>query len=130
MGLSKFRVKEFAINTDGTNIWFYPQVLVTKKETKGMWFWKKESTNEEYHSFYDKGDYVAIKSKSEADEMSSKEQETIVGFRTKHEAESWLITHVRKIRKDSASKNEKAYKYLGGVSDDTDENKSHNVKID
>jgi hypothetical protein len=129
--MSKFIIRETAINTDGTNIWFYPQVLIKRKETKADWFWKligKKITTEEYHNFYDKGDYIAILSKKEADELSYNEKQKIIGFRAKEEAEHWLIEHISKIRKENAQKNEKLYKYLGGVSDK--DTKSHDVKID
>lgn len=130
--MSKFRIKEIAINNDGTNIWFYPQILISIKR-RFQWFWKllgKPTVIEEYYNFFDKGKYIAdMVSKKKCEDLPYSQKEKIIAFRNKEEAELWLIEVISRIRKQNSDSNEKYYKYLGGITD-INGTKSHEVKID
>lgn len=126
--MEKYRVKETAINSDGTNVWFYPQALVFNSKSVGFWFWKKEIKTEEYHNYYDMDKFIYLKSPNDKSNYPFGKGE-IVAFRTLENASFWLTEQVRKSREYGEKQNEKLYKNIGGVVT-TETTKEHIIKID
>lgn len=129
--MSKFRVKEVALNKDGTDIWFYPEVLVKREKTKGKFWWKSVIEEQEWERYYyhnSNRSYV-LYSEKEASDLTMSQKEEVVAFRTLDEASIWHINHIKEFREKNKQENEKWWKYLGGrLNNETV--KTHELKID
>lgn len=128
--MGKFRVKEVALNEDGTDIWFYPELLVVDKKVSGYLWWKK-LIDEEWQRFYNLTRYKMpfTFSKKEADNFCLEDKKTIIAFRTLEEANAWYTKHVTDLRNDVKKRNEELYKFVGGQVD-TDKVKIHELNLD
>ena len=129
--MSKFRVKEVAINNDGTDIWFYPELLVNNKKVIGHLWWKKLVETEEWERFYTLKRFkdTFTFSNKEVEEFSFEDKKTIIAFRSLEEANVWYTKHVTDIRNNAQKRNEELYKFVGGQINN-DKVKTHELNLD
>ncbi len=132
MALEKeFRIKELALNKDGTNIWFYPQILIINRINKGMLWWKKEVVSERYSNFFKQKDYSFCNSGYTYCRFKEDEHEkvkNIVAFRDKSDAEIFIKDFFEVMKKYYEEKNETEYKEIGALYEG-EEVKTHPVNI-
>ncbi len=110
---AQYRVKEVAVNKDGTNIWYYPEISFPEAKKKGILWWEKEIIVEYWERFFYMDDAVIHLSdwaeKNTAYQYLKKE---IVGFRSLEQAQSWLKNWKTKFEDECKQTHEAYYKKI------------------
>ena len=130
----KYRIRELALNKDGSNVWFYPQLKKEKTVTKGFFWWKKTEQVVEWQNFYlDNGKAVPFSKKHLEESTFShyvKVTETVVAFRNFCEAAEWVKKIINKEKEENERFSEQYYKYIGSsiCAEDDSTIKTHEIK--
>lgn len=115
-----FRIKEVAINKDGTNIWFYPEICTYKTVTTGMLWWKETKRIEIWKNIFKPkgGDYHHFTEKEAEEKYYYWDlKNIIIAFRTIEEAKEWVKTYDEKLTKEREEYKEAEYRYIASIVD-------------
>jgi len=124
--MSQFRIKEVALRADGTDIWFYPQMKITKKLKKGFLWAKKEVEIITWEVFYLEAKTKNVHFESSIDKYFTDRKigfdpnYDIVAFRNLLETQEWIKKYDIFLEQEALKfkeLREKHYKNIGGQID-------------
>jgi len=130
----KYRVRELALNKDGSNVWFYPQVKKEKNVTKGHFWWKKTEKVVEWNNFYLDSETPRPFNENDLEHNSFvsyfKVTENVIAFRNFCDAVEFVKKICKKEESEAKKNSEKLDKYVGSKISLTDHEtiKKHKIK--
>ena len=141
---NRFRIKEAVLNKAGTNIWFYPEILVeiTIPESGILWWRKPEKKEEVWKNIYSLRNHNNDFDFENKRELTEYEEEHLTGtsfdkykviaFRNIELAQNWIKQYSEYLKESQKKFSENYWKYVASTVKEVDNQrvKVHDVKLD